>query len=613
MDDFGHRWTVAAVASARGTVWEEMADQESARPPSLARLFRELHLLHLKAGEPSVRGISRKCDGAISPSTVHNVLYMAKTPKWASLELVVEALGGSVEEFKQSWLEARTAQDGDGPCISGPADGEVDYLADSGTTDMTRQDPDRERTQDARHRAEQIIEEARREAKLIVDRAHREAAELAKAGELAEPTIAYGSRTSGGIVGTSAEDARAVDRLEPAEAQRRLASLPLLDATPILVNMSSTRAAAVLQLYPIDSVAVLIMTMTRQDCRRLLQRTPAGWTASVLDALAAGDAIEIMLSLPDTYAAKVLPTMEAYRVADFLTALRVESSVGHLVTLVDAMPTLAAKAISVMDPQIKASIVRRLPRQPMTEILLELDALDASRILAMIDTLTAVGQLVAMTPIEAGARLVAMSRAQAMECVSAFASIQDDPQKLARILEAIDPDDAVRLMLDMDRADSARYATVMDRAAVLRVLDAMGNSEAAKMIEAMRPSVAARVLTAAASDDAARRLAIVSPSTVVSILRAMPTAQAAERLAVMPRPRAAMLLEEFEPHFAATLLHELPVKVREECLAAVAPTTVRAINGVVQRATGDSRERPKANGLSEATDRHSTHPRHLKT
>jgi hypothetical protein len=64
-------------------------------------------MLHLKAGEPSVREIARKCGKAISASTVHNVLQMAKLPRWPQLELVVEALGGSVEEFKRTYLALR--------------------------------------------------------------------------------------------------------------------------------------------------------------------------------------------------------------------------------------------------------------------------------------------------------------------------------------------------------------------------------------------------------------------------------------------------------------------------------------------------------------------------
>lgn len=78
---------------------------------SITHLFDRLHELHLDAGEPGVReiatGIGR---GVLSYTTVHNVFRGPKVPRWGHLELIVEQLGGDVEEFRSLWKAARLAE-----------------------------------------------------------------------------------------------------------------------------------------------------------------------------------------------------------------------------------------------------------------------------------------------------------------------------------------------------------------------------------------------------------------------------------------------------------------------------------------------------------------------
>lgn len=563
------------------------------------RLRRELGRLHITAGEPSVRIIARKSGGAISSSTVQNVLHGAKFPRWGPLEQVVRALDGSVEEFHQLWVEARTAQ------LDGPAPDGGDVVEEE-IYDPTDSLP----AEDAGRRAERIIADARGEAHLLIGRARREAALIIAEGQrvaaqLAREagTIPAGERTT--VERTIVDEAQALDRLEPTAVHQALAAMPLQRAALVLTHMSGTRAVAALGLYPVDDVAALLGMMESPDGSRLLQRMAAEWSTAVLDAMPPRDAVEIMLGLPANYAAKVTAATEPYRVADFLTALPLDSSVRQLAGLIDNSPDLAARAIKLIDPTTKADVVRGLPAHSTLELLLELDAFDASRLLAMIGTDSTVQQLTNMAPIDAGERLVAMNRAQATDCLSTFLTGQEAVRILARILEAVEPDDAARLLLDVAPTEAARCMTVMDRAAVIKVLDAMGMSEATKMIEAMRPSVAARVLTIAAPEDAARRLSAVTPSNVVSILRAMSPTQAGLRIAAMPRPRAGMLLEEIEPHLAATILHGLTLTEREECLEAITPTARRTIDDRLERVAHATVPPPGSKPAG-------TPPRHLK-
>jgi HEAT repeat protein len=70
----------------------------------LETLRYRLQRLHLTSGKPSTRAIARTTHGAISHTTVSYVLRCDKSPKWGQLELVVEALGGNVEEFRAIWV-----------------------------------------------------------------------------------------------------------------------------------------------------------------------------------------------------------------------------------------------------------------------------------------------------------------------------------------------------------------------------------------------------------------------------------------------------------------------------------------------------------------------------
>src|SRR5215475_10726734 len=75
-----------------------------------AKLHRAVTDLHLRAGRPSTRSIART-SGMLSHDTVHRILTEDQTPTWTSLESVVAALGGNVEDFRVLWLAARTELD----------------------------------------------------------------------------------------------------------------------------------------------------------------------------------------------------------------------------------------------------------------------------------------------------------------------------------------------------------------------------------------------------------------------------------------------------------------------------------------------------------------------
>ena len=82
---------------------------EAAGP--LADLHTALANLHLRAGEPSTRAVARQTD-ALSHDTVHRVLTAPRAPAWGPLELVVEALGGDVETFRELWPAVRQSAGG---------------------------------------------------------------------------------------------------------------------------------------------------------------------------------------------------------------------------------------------------------------------------------------------------------------------------------------------------------------------------------------------------------------------------------------------------------------------------------------------------------------------
>lgn len=77
--------------------------------PSGARrdLADALHALHHEAGWPSLRTLAR--EAGCSPTTVSTVFSSAKVPSWGVLELLVEAMGGPVEEFRRLWLAASSS------------------------------------------------------------------------------------------------------------------------------------------------------------------------------------------------------------------------------------------------------------------------------------------------------------------------------------------------------------------------------------------------------------------------------------------------------------------------------------------------------------------------
>jgi hypothetical protein len=82
-----------------------------APPGPVADLFSRLDELHMAAGLPSMRAIaSRAGRGQISSSTVHNVFRDTRVPRWPSLEEIVKALNGNVNEFQVLWMAAWQAE-----------------------------------------------------------------------------------------------------------------------------------------------------------------------------------------------------------------------------------------------------------------------------------------------------------------------------------------------------------------------------------------------------------------------------------------------------------------------------------------------------------------------
>ena len=67
-------------------------------------LIDALHDLHHQAGWPSLRVLAREV--GCSHTTVSTVFSSPRLPTWGVLELVVEAMGGDVDEFRLLWLAA---------------------------------------------------------------------------------------------------------------------------------------------------------------------------------------------------------------------------------------------------------------------------------------------------------------------------------------------------------------------------------------------------------------------------------------------------------------------------------------------------------------------------
>jgi len=69
-------------------------------PPGPQReLVDALHELHHRSGWPSLRVLAR--EAGCSHTTVSSVFSSARLPSWGVLELLVEAMGGNVEEFRR--------------------------------------------------------------------------------------------------------------------------------------------------------------------------------------------------------------------------------------------------------------------------------------------------------------------------------------------------------------------------------------------------------------------------------------------------------------------------------------------------------------------------------
>ncbi|NUS40769.1 MAG: AAA family ATPase, partial [Terrabacter sp.] len=81
-------------------------------------LVTALHDLHHRAGWPSLRSLARQ--SGVSHTTVSKALSSSVLPPWGTVELLVEAMGGSRTEFHALWLAASSAGDAGGPA-AGPA------------------------------------------------------------------------------------------------------------------------------------------------------------------------------------------------------------------------------------------------------------------------------------------------------------------------------------------------------------------------------------------------------------------------------------------------------------------------------------------------------------
>ncbi|GAA3013125.1 response regulator [Actinokineospora diospyrosa] len=75
-------------------------------PPGEAgkALFAALRELYLAAGAPTVRAIAERTE--LSRDTVHRALTADRVPRWSTLQDVVTALDGDVEQFRQLWATA---------------------------------------------------------------------------------------------------------------------------------------------------------------------------------------------------------------------------------------------------------------------------------------------------------------------------------------------------------------------------------------------------------------------------------------------------------------------------------------------------------------------------
>jgi tetratricopeptide (TPR) repeat protein len=88
-----------------------MEDPMSALPrPALTGPTRALndalHDLHHRAGWPSLRALAKET--GVSHTTVSKTFSQPALPSWGTLELIVEAMDGPVQDFRELWLAAST-------------------------------------------------------------------------------------------------------------------------------------------------------------------------------------------------------------------------------------------------------------------------------------------------------------------------------------------------------------------------------------------------------------------------------------------------------------------------------------------------------------------------
>jgi hypothetical protein len=83
-------------------------------PPGPQRdLVTGLHDLHHRAGWPSLRSLAR--ESGVSHTTVSKVMSAPALPSWGTLELLVEAMHGDTDTFRDLWLAASAPADAPHP------------------------------------------------------------------------------------------------------------------------------------------------------------------------------------------------------------------------------------------------------------------------------------------------------------------------------------------------------------------------------------------------------------------------------------------------------------------------------------------------------------------
>ena len=108
-------------------------DQPSAGGTGVEDLRSALRALHLAAGRPSARSISRALDQAVSHTTIADLLNGRRIPSWAITQRVVAHLNGDEGKFRYLWGQA-SEESGATPAariLAGPPAGQLlDELTD---------------------------------------------------------------------------------------------------------------------------------------------------------------------------------------------------------------------------------------------------------------------------------------------------------------------------------------------------------------------------------------------------------------------------------------------------------------------------------------------------